>query len=219
MATSLREVSVEKIALFLFGVFFLIVMLAMAVAIPNPSPLQWRVFGLVLALIAAGIGAVVPGLIQIHVTPWIRGGGAAALFVLVYLFNPAVIVSVDPTKPLPPPPDGHKAKTVAERMVELANASKFGDLYDSMHPLYKETYPKERFLEASLAVRAPFGQAIKSTYSGEHASSSLANPRGHFRMITFFSEFQDGKQLVENAGLYANDTETWYPFGYTVVIK
>lgn len=219
MAVSVREVSIEKIALFLFGVFFIIVMLAMAVAIPNPTPLQWRVFGLVLALIAAGIGAVIPGVIRIQVTPWVRGGGAAAFFVLVYLFNPAVIVSIDPTKPLPPPPDPMKAKAIAEKMVLLANASKFVELYDGMHSLYKETYPRDRFLEASMAVRAPFGQAIKSTFSGEQASSSVANPRGHFRVLTFVSQFQDGRQLTENAAVFANDSETWHPFGYTVAIK
>ena len=219
MVGRLKEVSVEKIALFLFGVFFLIVMIAMAVAIPTPTALQWRVFGLVLALIAAGIGAVIPGVIRIHVTPWVRGGGAVALFVLVYLFNPAVIVSVDPTKPLPPPPDPSGARIAAEQMIKLANEGKFSDLYDGMHSLYKETYSRDRFLEASMAMRAPFGRAIKSTYSGEQASSSSANPRGHLRVVTFLSEFQNGRQLIESAGLIATDSETWHPFGYTIMAK
>jgi hypothetical protein len=66
------------------GVVFIAAMLTIALALPDPTPTQWFVFRVVLALAAAGIGAVIPGLIVVHVSKFIRAGGAIALFVIVY---------------------------------------------------------------------------------------------------------------------------------------
>lgn len=82
----------EKIAAFAFGVVFLIFMIVIAIFIKDPTPFQYTFFRVAMSLAAAGVGAVIPGLIQLEVDqkhlPLIRAGGAIALFVLVYLFNP-----------------------------------------------------------------------------------------------------------------------------------
>jgi hypothetical protein len=74
------------------GVLFVALMLILAIAIPNPTATQWFVFRVLLALAAAGIGAVIPGLIVVNVSKVVRAGGAIALFVLVYLLNPPQLV-------------------------------------------------------------------------------------------------------------------------------
>jgi hypothetical protein len=86
----------EKIAAFVFGVVFLLIMLVIAIAIPNPTKTQWFVFRVALAAAASGIGAVIPGLIDLQIPGYIRAGGAIALFVLVYKSNPAVLVATPP---------------------------------------------------------------------------------------------------------------------------
>ena len=79
----------EKVLAFIFGVVFVSVMLTVAVFIPNPTPFQQWLFRVVLALAAAGVGAVVPGMINVEwKDPKIRAAGAFALFVIVYLLNP-----------------------------------------------------------------------------------------------------------------------------------
>ena len=88
----------KKLLAFSAGVVFVAVMLAIALVVPNPTPTQWFVFRVVLALAAAGIGAVIPGLIDVHVSTVIRAGGAMALFVIVYYLNPPqFVVSTVPT--------------------------------------------------------------------------------------------------------------------------
>jgi len=82
----------DKIAAFTFGVTFFIVMLGVSVALPSPTETQWFVFRVILAAAAAGFGAVVPGLIIVHVGSRIRAGGAIALFVLVYAVNPPKLI-------------------------------------------------------------------------------------------------------------------------------
>jgi len=67
-------------------------MIGIAIFIKDPTPFQYTFFRVAMSLAAAGVGAVIPGLIQLEVNqkylPLIRAGGAIALFVLVYLFNP-----------------------------------------------------------------------------------------------------------------------------------
>ena len=82
----------QKVTAFGCGMLFVALMLIIAIAIPNPTPTQWFVFRVVLSLAAAGIGAVIPGLIVVNVSKVVRAGGAIALFVLVYLLNPPQLV-------------------------------------------------------------------------------------------------------------------------------
>lgn len=82
----------QRLAAFGCGVLFVALMLIIVIAIPNPSATQWFVFRVVLALAAAGVGAVIPGLVVVNVSKVVRAGGAIALFVLVYLLNPPQLV-------------------------------------------------------------------------------------------------------------------------------
>jgi hypothetical protein len=61
------------------------------------------IYRLVLALAAAGIGAVIPGMIDVDIHPAIRAGGAIALFVIVYWFKPADLVASPPKADVTPP--------------------------------------------------------------------------------------------------------------------
>ncbi len=79
----------EKVTAVAFGVVFVSVMLVIAIWIPNPTPFQEMMFRVVLALAAAGMGAVFPGMISVEwKEPKLRAAGAFALFVIIYLLNP-----------------------------------------------------------------------------------------------------------------------------------
>jgi MFS family permease len=82
----------EKMMTFAFGVVFVAALMIIAMFFPSPTPFQYTVFRIVLALAAAGIAALIPGLISIQM-PWVRAGGAIAVFVLVYNFSPAALVT------------------------------------------------------------------------------------------------------------------------------
>jgi hypothetical protein len=83
----------EKVAAFAFGILFVVILLWVALFIPQPTDFQLWVFRVVLSLAAAGIGAVLPGIISVNAGPYVRAGGALALFVIVYWFNPPQLVS------------------------------------------------------------------------------------------------------------------------------
>ena len=95
-----RTAQPKIVMAFSFGVIFVIVLVVLAVLFPSPSPFVYLVFRVVLALAAAGVAAVLPGFINVEVSPTgtgaIRAGGALAIFVIVYFFNPAKLIVTPP---------------------------------------------------------------------------------------------------------------------------
>lgn len=82
----------QTILSFIFGVLFVVVLLSIALLKPNPSDFQLFVFRVVLSLAGGGVVAVFPGFIEIKLGAWLRAGGALAVFVLIYFWNPASLV-------------------------------------------------------------------------------------------------------------------------------
>ena len=86
----------EKVALFAVSVSLVLVMLVIAFLVPEPTEFQIWVFRVVLALGAAGVGALIPGFLEFEYRNWLRAGGAAAFFALVYLVNPPGLIHDPP---------------------------------------------------------------------------------------------------------------------------
>lgn len=79
----------QSILAFAFGVVFIVVMIFIASFTPYPSPFQLLVYRVVLGLAAAGVAAMIPGFLSVTVPKIVRAGGAIAVFVLIYFYNPA----------------------------------------------------------------------------------------------------------------------------------
>ena len=43
--------------------------------------------------VVSGVAAVIPGFLTVNVSNWVKAGGAIAVFVIVYFFSPAKLVS------------------------------------------------------------------------------------------------------------------------------
>lgn len=87
---------VREPSLFIFGVLFIATLIILAIFFPEPSPFQHLVFRIVLALAAAGIAASLPGLLEVKVAASIKAGGAIAVFIVIYFFSPAQLVTKPP---------------------------------------------------------------------------------------------------------------------------
>jgi hypothetical protein len=123
----------ERIAIFIFGVSFVISLLAIAVFFPYPAPFQYTVFRIVLALAAAGVAALIPGFIEVSYRTAVRAGGALAVFVIVYFFSPAALVS----EPSPSPTDPFVIAIINDDSGKLkSNIYKFpiGDIEKRRNP-------------------------------------------------------------------------------------
>jgi type II secretory pathway component PulM len=81
----------EKITMMAAGAVIIAVLLVIAFLVPEPTKFQVFVFRIVLALGASAFGCVIPGFLNIESRSkllLLRAGGALALFVLIYLWNP-----------------------------------------------------------------------------------------------------------------------------------
>jgi len=83
---------------FIFGVAIVATILVIAFIVPNPTPFQYAVFRIVLALASAGVAAMIPGFLTVEVGNAVRATGAIAVFVIVFFFSPAILDNV-PTAP------------------------------------------------------------------------------------------------------------------------
>ncbi|MCI5209680.1 MAG: hypothetical protein D3910_13005 [Candidatus Electrothrix sp. ATG2] len=86
----------QIITAFIFGVSFVITLLVVAIKFPNPTSFQYNVFRIILSLAAAGVAAMIPGFINLELNSGtellIRAGGAIAVFVIIFFFNPAPLI-------------------------------------------------------------------------------------------------------------------------------
>jgi AAA domain len=88
----LRDLWLPKIALFGFGVTFIVILLGSQ----HVAEKQKVLFRVLLSLAAAGIGASIPGSLSLHLnipTGSIEAGGACAVFVICLLINPPELLS------------------------------------------------------------------------------------------------------------------------------
>lgn len=83
----------ERIAVFVFGVIFVATLGAISFFVPSPTAFQYTVFRIVLAAAVAGVGAFIPGFIHVEINKGLRASGAMAIFIVVYFFSPAQLVS------------------------------------------------------------------------------------------------------------------------------
>jgi hypothetical protein len=78
---------------FVFGCAALAVVLWLAFRAETLSEQQFEILRIVLALAGGGVGAVIPGFLDVNVTAStklaLRAGGALAVFVVLYFWSPA----------------------------------------------------------------------------------------------------------------------------------
>jgi hypothetical protein len=132
---------------FTFGIIFIVAMIIMSIVFPHPTAFQYTVFRIILALATAGIASMIPGFLELAVPGWLRAGGALAVFIVVYFYNPASLLA-PPQEEQPSGPrqlqfaivfkddsgtyygsaaltveGDHDLRTVAKRMLEAAQIS------------------------------------------------------------------------------------------------
>jgi hypothetical protein len=83
----------EIVLAFVFGCVALAVVLWLAFRSDSLSSQQFEILRIVVALAGGGVGAVVPGFLDLHLKAGaklaLRAGGASAVFVILYFWSPA----------------------------------------------------------------------------------------------------------------------------------
>lgn len=203
------NITIDRLLAFVFGLIFVSVMLVLAVKYPEPSVRTWFIFKVVLALVAGGIGAMIPGSLEVNFK-WAKAVGASAFFLIVLVFPVETAVAK-----FPEPPSMDKAIELSK---DLFLALEDNTLYDKMSPYSRKLYSRKAWdLSFSNAV-APLGKAISRSYMGSNQARVLwQTPQGDYLTLNFRTTFQNStKPIFETLSFFSDDGKTWVPVGYQI---
>jgi hypothetical protein len=206
----------ERYAIFLFGVIFLIAVLSLLVVNPNPTLAQFFAFRLTLALAAAGVGAFIPGFIQFEQPlphrGLIRCGGAVALFATVWFTNPAKF-AIDGISP-PPSADARK---YIEGFLSISDKNEPTEAYAMFSAREKASMSLASYTQLVENVRAPLGtRTVGPVLWNTSNPEEIPGRKGPF-VFTFYQSTFSGKPgvWVETAGVVAEEGR-WRMHTYTL---
>ena len=120
------------------GMALILIVLFLAFFVHDPSELQANILRIVLALACGGFGAAIPGILDVQISNVIKAGGALAVFIVVYFWNPAhvtpttnsaspiqVPVTATPTSPVTQSPPTPTIETTTSAPVSEIQQPKF----------------------------------------------------------------------------------------------
>jgi hypothetical protein len=92
----------QPIAIFGFGVILILILLFAVFRLPNPTPFQYTILRIALALGCSAIATALTGFleVQVNVPIFIKAGGPLAVFIVAYIVAPAAIAGVHAKEPL-----------------------------------------------------------------------------------------------------------------------
>jgi hypothetical protein len=151
--TVVRSSNVDKYLVFAFGVIFVSVLLWLVFRETTPlSAEKAKIVHLVSALAAAGVGAALPGNIDIKHRSWLRASGAVALFVLVFVYEPARSVAPAGTWP------DYDPDQVIQHHLSLIDKGDYEAAYHGLSAESKKQFSKAELIKLFNTYRKPFGE-------------------------------------------------------------
>lgn len=208
--TSSNEHKWEKIAVFIFGVTFISTLLFVVLK-EDLNERAYSIIRIIMALAVAGVGACIPGFLDVQLKGFIRAGGAMALFVIVYFFTPDAPSDID----IPPPPSQDPTIS-AEQWFSLVDAAQYSAAWNLSSSASKVAYPLAVFLTLLNNQRTPLGRAKDRKLTGV-AQSTLYNGRhGNFRFLNYQTAFESGSQLREII-VVEGEGDSWKVFEHGII--
>lgn len=199
----------------ILGAGFLVTMLVMSTFFPNPTEFQMKVFTTTLALAAGGVGAAIPGTIEIRHKNYLRAGGAMALIILIMFFQPKITTHVaklvEPTES-PEPSALNYLRLVDEFQIDGAwnaidpEGKKYSvDNLDSMKRLYE-------------SFRRPLGNVVSRQLTGMNSiQSPTGYPVGLYKALIYRTHYSnDAECRAEQVTLRATQDLVWKVFSHVI---
>ncbi len=207
----------EVIAAFVFGCIFISVILVVAYFRPNPTPFEYTIYRIIIALAAAGVGAILPGFLDIRFKNWLRAGGALALFVVVYFFAPAAIHANDTNLDPEPSVD---AKISADEWLSLVDRADYSGAYSAMADGFRARYPYAQFEELVSRERKSLGSVkTRQFFTTTPFESPPGAPKGVYRQYGYKTFFEREPDAIYELVLLIGEKHNWRVSGFYTMAK
>lgn len=207
--------NIDRWLAFSFGVIFVAALLYLATVEKNPSPVAIRVYITVLALAAGGIGAILPGFIEVRYKNILRAGGAMGLAVLVYSNEPAigknVVNFVEPKV---------SAQPVIDAFFAAIDSGDYRKSWVLLPEMARQQVSGSESVWAELYKNdiVPLGKNESRTVVGQqHAQSPSGAPPGIYKGFAYKSKYSNDRGIrLENVVVRANSVENWEIYSYQI---
>jgi hypothetical protein len=178
---------------------------------------EYTIFRIIIALAAAGVGAILPGFLDVRFKNWLRVGGALALFVVVYFFAPAAIPANDPS--LGPGPTSD-AKIRADEWLLLVDQNNFNGAYGSMADGFRTRYPFAQFEQLISRVRKSLGSVrARQFISAAPFESPPGAPKGVYRQYGYKTFFESEPEAIYELVWLVGEKQDWRVSGFYTMVK
>lgn len=203
---------------FAFGVTFASVLLYLATFVKNPEPHTVQIYLTVMALAAGGVGAMLPGFMEVQYKGVFRAGGAMALFALVYFNAPAISTKV--VRTVAPTEDGMPVVQEFLKALDSGEAINTWKLMPDAARLQLDHKIGnwERLYKNAIE---PLGAMESRTLVGEGKVEANAGVLpGVYKGYTFKTKYsKDSGYRMEVVTLRGNDKERWEIYQYNISIS
>jgi uncharacterized protein DUF4019 len=200
---------------FVFGVVFLAIMLGFATWYPNPTPFQIKVFVTALSAAAAGVGAVIPGILNVRIKVVVRAGGALALFVIVWFSQPVLeqtVVTLQAPTESPTP--------VIDQFLSDLDKHDVAKAYADLDPLSRETMVPTLALWQQLydANIKNLGQLESRKLMGVNSATSPSGaPVGIYQSNSYLGKYSNISGCrPEAVTVRATQDKQWRVYSYVI---
>jgi len=213
---SANHTNIERYSVFIFGVTFLSVMIILSIWIPEPTKSQFFTFKLAMALSAAGIGALLPGLLELNIplipTSFIKASGAIGLFIIVWYTDPAKL-AIDG---IAPPPTA-EAPIVGEEFISLLDSKNYQQAYRMFSAAQKQTISEKTFTQLSNNVRVPLGKRTKGPIiSNVTPTEELMGKHGPFVGLQYQSKYDTQRSVWADFIILIAEEGDWKIQSHTI---
>lgn len=209
------SLNINTLLAFAFGVVFLSIMLGFAVWYPNPSPFQLDVFMVALSSSAAGVGAILPGFLDVQFKGVARAGGALGLFLLVWASQPAIAKAVVTLKVPGESPDA----TISKFLTDLDRAD-IDASYADLDQVSRDTMVPTKMFWQTLydGNLKDLGQLEERKLLGVNAYESPPGfPMGIYRQQSFLSKYKAASGCRQEAVTVRADQDAhWKVYSYQI---
>ncbi|WP_445371629.1 DUF4019 domain-containing protein [Methylomonas sp. HW2-6] len=206
----------QTIAAFAFGVIFVSAILTIAFFRPNPTAFEYTIFRIVIALAAAGVGAVLPGFLNVSFKNLLRAGGALALFIIVYFFSPVLPAQVEVSIEEPT----GDAKVISDFWLKVVDDMHYPEAYESMAADFKKTYPYKQFEEVLVKERRYLDKVLNRQFI---SSTPYKNPpgaiSGFYRQYVYKTTFSGDKEPIYEVIWVFGESTSWKVSGFNTLVK